>query len=152
MDTRVLAELRGGAMVWVEATAIATDKAMVSASAAKRADGEAEVLGDLSDALRLDAVSKVITGLAQLVHSGVEALKPSKTTAEFSNQCWPLRRREPGASWKRSVSAVASATRRTSSTYSSTPTTSTNSSSRRRGSAKRRRNGGQVSLKLQRDP
>jgi hypothetical protein len=68
---RVRAELPGGAIVWVEATTVARDK-------------EREVSLDLSSALPLDEVSKVISGLAKLVHSGIEDLKPQKTTAEFS--------------------------------------------------------------------
>ena len=68
---RVRAELPGGAIVWVEATTVARDK-------------EREVSLDLSKALPLGEVSKVIAGLAALVHSGIEEFKPQKTTAEFS--------------------------------------------------------------------
>jgi hypothetical protein len=68
---RVRATLPGGAIVWVEAATVGADK-------------EREVTLDLSKALPLDGVSKVIAGLAKLVHSGIEDLKPKKTTAEFS--------------------------------------------------------------------
>ena len=71
---RVRAELPGGAIVWVEATTVARDK-------------EREVSLDLSKALPLGEVSKAISGLAALVHSGISGiaeLKPQKTTAEFS--------------------------------------------------------------------
>ena len=68
---RVRAALPGGAIVWVEAVSVGRDK-------------EREVALDLSKALPLDGVSKVIGGLARLVHSGIEEIKPKKTTAEFS--------------------------------------------------------------------
>lgn len=68
---RVRAELPGGTIVWVEATTVALDK-------------EKEVSLDLDKALPLSEISKVISGLATLVHSGIEELKPQKTTAEFS--------------------------------------------------------------------
>jgi hypothetical protein len=69
---RVRALLPGGGIVWVEA-----DTANV-------ADSESEVALDLSKILSLDDVSKVIGGLARLVHAGIEETKPRKITAEFS--------------------------------------------------------------------
>jgi len=53
-------------------------------AAAVGGDTEREVSLDLSKALPLDQVSRVIAGLARLVHSGIEELKPKKTTAEFA--------------------------------------------------------------------
>jgi len=69
---RVRAELPGGAVVWVEATHVSDDP-------------EAEVAAvDVSEVLKLDQVSKVIAGLAELVRTGIAEAKPTKATAEFA--------------------------------------------------------------------
>jgi hypothetical protein len=69
----VLASLPGGAKVWVEATTVEREAE----------DSERNVARPSSDALPLNELTKVISGLAELVHSGIAASAPQRTTAEF---------------------------------------------------------------------
>ena len=69
----VLASLPGGAKVWVEATTVAREEE----------DPERNVSRPSSAALPLNEVSKVISGLASLVHSGIAEYRPQRTAAEF---------------------------------------------------------------------
>jgi hypothetical protein len=74
-STTLKAKLPNGAIVHVEATSLG-----------RELDGDVASIDAIEEVLPTDVIENVVEGIATLVHSSIERLKPTKAKAEFGLQ------------------------------------------------------------------